>query len=333
MTSVTQFAQHLMKLDPHRTPARQCLYNYLKHILDPIEPFTPSVIEDFYKRVLHLDFWHQNSKELGQAVRTDLNSYLHQFPIEKDLGWDSIRHADELQVLSIHREKDFLQILQETENSRLRQGDRLKLISTGMGSILSLVLSQVGTLEVRVYPFKAYISGSSLMPLNPVSHLFYNSKMELMPHVRQTLEGSLLTVVSFSIEDDGVHGIVSRGHCFQKFETFIRSKLSDHFDLFNQLKKMERFYIDPQSDPFYRELVNQLEQANLGMKHPTPLQLQMAEKILRKAQSALKNAFPGDRLLQLLVTHLEIGITQARNQADHGKAKAAKSSPTEQVPR
>ncbi len=318
MTSVTQFAQHLMKLDPHRTPARQCLYNYLKHILDPIEPFTPQVIEDFYKRALHLDFWHQNAKDLGIAVKSDLNSYLNQFPVEKELRWDSIRHADEMQVLTIQQEKDFLKILEASEQSRLHEGDRLRLLPTGSGSILSLVLSQVGTLEARLYPPKAFIQNALLKPLGPVSHLYYNSKLELMPHVRQTIEGSLLTVISFSIEEDGVHGIISRGHAFQKFETFIQSRLADHFDLFNQLKKLERFYVDPQSDPYYRDLINQLEQVNLSMKHPTHLQLQMAEKILRKAQSALKNAFPGDRLLQLLVTHLELGIAQGNN----GKTKA-----------
>ena len=111
MTSVTQFAQHLMRLDPHRSPARQCLFNYLKHIIDPIEPFTPQVIEDFYNRALHLDFWRQNHKELGQSVKKDLASYFNQEPESKDLDWDHIRHADEIQVLNIHNEKDFLKIL------------------------------------------------------------------------------------------------------------------------------------------------------------------------------------------------------------------------------
>jgi hypothetical protein len=332
MTSVTQFAQHLLKLDPHRTPARQCLYHYLKHILDPIEPFTPSVIDDFYKRTLNLEYWHQNAKELGHCVRNDLASYLSQFPAEKDLEWELIRHADELQVINIQREKDLSLILQKAEHERLQASDRLRLIPTGQGNILSAVLSSVGTLEVRSYSLKAYISGATLKPLNPVSHLFYNSKLELMPHVKQTLEGSLLTVISFSMEEDGVHGIISRGHTFQKFETFIQARVADHFDLFNQLKKLERFYVDPQSDPFYREtinnFINNLEQANLGMKNSTPLQLQMAEKILRKGQSALKNAFPGDRLLQLLVTHLDLGLAQAKN----GKSKT-NPRPTEQVPR
>lgn len=324
MTSVTQFAQHLMKLDPHRTPARQCFYNYLKHILDPIEPFTPSVLDDFYKRALQLDFWHQNAKDLGKSIKADLQLYLDQNPAEKDLGWNRVKHADEFQVITIHQERDFFKILELSEKSRLQEADRLKLISMGGQQVLSLVLSQVGAIEVRVYSQKAYISGAQLKPLGPVSQLFYNSRLELMPHVKQTLAGSLLTILSFSAEEDGIHGVVSRGHCFQKFETFIHSKISDHFDLFNQIKKIERFFVDPQSDPYYRDLISQLEKINLGLKHPTPIQLQMAEKILRKAQSALKNAFPGDRLLQLLVTHLDLGIAQAKN----GKTN---SSSTEQI--
>ncbi len=40
----------------------------------------------------------------------------------------------------------------------------------------------------------------------------------------------------------------------------------------------------------------------------------VAEKLLEKASLALRSAFPNDRLLQLLVTHLDYGIRQAHSQ-------------------
>lgn len=326
MTSVTQFAQHLMKLDPNRTVARQCLYNYLRHVLDPIEPMTPTVIHDFYSRVLHFEYWIQNANVLGEAVEKDLQSYLNSQPEVRDLEWGKIRHAHQIQTLLIQKEEDFGAILSKFERARIAPEDQVKFIRMSTHETLSLVLSTVGTLEVRVYPHRARVQGSDLEPLAPTSHLFYNSRVELIPHVKQVVEGSLLTLIAFSVEEDGVHGVVSRGHSFQKFETFMTSSANDHFDLFNQIKKIERHFVDPQSDPYYRELVSQLERMNLSLANPTPLQLQNAEKTLRKGQSALKNAFPGDRLLQLLVTHLDYGISQAKN----GKAKHDSS---QQIPR
>jgi hypothetical protein len=165
---------------------------------------------------------------------------------------------------------------------------------------------------VKVFASRAMVIGKNLFPLAPMSHLHYGSNMELMPHVRQTLQGSLATTISFHQDENGVHGMITRGHTFQKFETFMRARPNDNHDLFSSLKKLERNYINPQSDPYYQELVHNLERANRALQSPQArtLNMQMAEKALQKGRLALRTAFPNDRLLQLLVTHLEYGIRQ-----------------------
>ena len=179
--------------------------------------------------------------------------------------------------------------------------------------ILVLILSSGGSLEVKVYPHQALVWGSRLRLVAPVTQLIYSTDMELMPHVRQVLEGSLLTTHCFHVDHDGVHGLVTRGYTFQKFETFIRAKLSETQDLFLSLKKVERQFIDAQSDPYYQEIVTKLERANRLLGHASPDGLAEAERALNRGRLVLKNAFPNDRLLTLLVTHLDYGINQRRS--------------------
>lgn len=311
MTSVTQFAQYLLRLDPQKSQSRLALYNFLKHIIDPQDPFIPSVIDDFYARALNFDLWQTQAQILAQSVKEDLESFLKHSRMDES-EWKNLRHADELQVVNLKHLKNFEEILSTAESSRRKSGDRFKLLRISESEVLSLYLTVMGTLEVQVFSPKAIINGSKLKPLAPVTHLYYTSGMELMPHVRHIIQGSMMTSISFYLDEQGLNGLVTRGPTFQKFETFLRARPNDNHDLFSSLKKLERHYINPQSDPYYQELVQSLERANRALQAPQPPKstVMAAEKTLQKAAHAIKNAFPNDRLLQLLVTHLEYAIRQ-----------------------
>ena len=96
------------------------------------------------------------------------------------------------------------------------------------------------------------------------------------------------------------------------FYQFIRAKLTETQDLFYSLKRLEKHFINAQSDPFYQEVVAHLEKAHKNLAHPNPDTIMAADKALTKGRLVLRNVFPNDRLLQILVTHLEYGITQTR---------------------
>jgi hypothetical protein len=311
MTSVSQFAQYLLKLDPQRNPARLTLYNFLKNVMDPSLPFSPAVIQTFYSRVLQFDHWQNDSQNLSETVRADVHSYAKQYALEKEAaGWAQLRHPDTLQVVQLKVFQDLEELVESEHAARRKSGDQIKLVRLTDAQILVLVLAPTGNLEVKVYPNLAIVWGSKLRLVAPVSHLHYTPEFELMPQVKQLLEGTLLTTHCFQVDTEGVHGLITRGYTFQKFETFIRAKLSETQDLFNSLKKLERHFINPQSDPYYQEMVTRLERANRVLENPTRDQLEMAERALNKGRLCLKNAFPNDRLLTLLVTHLDYGIKQ-----------------------
>ena len=316
MISATQFAQYLLRLDPQRSNARLALYNYLKHIVEPNEPFTPQTIARFYSLALNFDNWQTNAQSLAQDVRDDLQSFFTHAKID-DPEWRKLRHADEIQVVLLKNSRDFEETVQAQESARRKSGDRFKLIRVSETELLSVFLTALGMLEVKLFAPRAMINGRFIVPLAPIGHLHYSAGLELLPHVRQRLQGSLMTTISFFQDENGLNGMITRGHTFQKFETFVRARGSDNHDLFTSLKRIERYYINPQSDPYYQDLVHALERANHLLHSPQArgLNLQMAEKALQKGQSALRTAFPNDRLLQLLITHLDYGIRQNRDQS------------------
>lgn len=316
MTPVSQFAQYLLKHDPQRNQARLTLYNYVKHVLDPNLPFSPAVIQNFYARVLQFDHWQSEAQALATAVRADIEGFLaHSARPEEMQAWAQLRHPDTLQLVPIRVFQDLAELAETEHAARRKSGDTVKCVKISETQVLVLLLSPAGSLEVKVYPSQALVWGPRLRLVAPVSHLFYSPDLELMPQVRQVLEGSLLTTHCFHADLDGVHGLITRGYTFQKFETFIRAKLSETQDLFYSLKKLERHFIDSQSDPFYQEMVSRLERANRLLSNPSPDALAEAERALNRGRLGLKNIFPNDRLLTLLVTHLEYGISQRRSAA------------------
>jgi len=324
MTPVSQFAQYLLKLDPKTNSARTTLYNFLKHAIDPSLPFSPAVIMAFYSRVLQFDQWQNDSENLSHTVRADVYSFTNQFCTdEEQAAWAKLRHPDTLQIVNLKAFQDLEELVETEHTARRKSGEVIKQVRLSETQVLVLILSPNGGLEVKVYPAMAIVWGSKLRLVAPVTHLFYGANLELLPGVRQILEGSLLTTHCFQIDSEGVHGLITRGATFQKFETFIRATLSETQDLFNCLKKLERYFINPQSDPFYQETVSRLERANRLLNQPTPENLDLAAKALNKGRMCLKNIFPNDRLLTLLITHLEYGISQQRTQTtEHARLPA-----------
>lgn len=314
MTSVSQFAQYLLKQDPQRNPARLTLFNFLKAVMDPATPFTPAVLQMFYARVLQFDHWQHESQALADTLRADLEDFLKHHALQGEReAWLGLRHADTLQIVPIKVFHDLELLVQAEHAARQKSGDEVKTVKISETQVLALLLSPSGGLEAKVYPNQALVWGPRLRLVAPTTYLTYSSDLELMPHVRQILEGSLMTTHSFHVDGEGVHGLITRGHTFQKFETFIRAKLSETQDLFSSLKKIERHFIDPQSDPYYQDLISRLERANRLLNHPSPDNLAEAERWLNRGRLSLKTIFPNDRLLTLLVTHLDYGISQRRS--------------------
>lgn len=308
---MSQFAQHLLRLDPKVNTARLCFYNYLKYLVDPSVPFTPGIVQQFYSRALQFDQWQTDAEVLSETVRSDVIGYLKNTSPQEDMAlWQYLRHPETLQIVRLKLYGDLEELVREDHQSRQKSGEQVKTMRTSDHQCLALILSPTGSVEVKVYPAMALIWGTRLKPVSPVTHLHYTSKLELVPHVRQILEGNLQTTHCFEVTVDRVQGLTTRGPAFKIFETFVCGGMAETQSLFLQLKKVEKHFINPQTDPFYQEIVGRLEKAKRLMSHPTPENIAEADKALNRGRFALRVIFPNDRLLTLLITHLEHGISE-----------------------
>ena len=308
MASVTLLAQYLLRLDPQKSIARISFYHFLKNCCDMGEEITPSLIQRFYRRALHFQYWQTHQETLGQTVEQDLLSFHGEMPLPfhpKDL-----RHAQSLQLVQIKQDQDIEKLLSGYFQDKLRPAERLKLIPLGEMKWMALRLSGSGMLDVEVFGSWSLVDGSKLIPLEPLSRLSYSSHLELMPHMHHYVESGPMTSTRFQLVENGIQGHTIRGYSFQKYETLQGGSLSQHSELFFALKKIERIFVQAETDPFYQELVGMLEKSYnmLSAKHPDAAK--MAEAAVAKGQQALKTVFPHDKLLLLLVTNIEFLLGQ-----------------------
>ncbi len=202
--------------------------------MEPNLPFSPAVIQAFYARVLQFDHWQSSARTPRRDRKADLQGFLNIHALDKEIEvWQHLRHPRHLAnrpTETPRRPPRF--VLKPNTQHPTKVGDTVKWVRISDNQILVLVLSPAGSLEAKVYSNMHSLGARALRLTAPVTQLYYSSDLELMPHVRQVLEGTLLTTHCFHVDTEGVHGLITRGYTFQKFETFIRARLQDTQDLF-----------------------------------------------------------------------------------------------------
>jgi len=272
------------------------------------EEVTSSLVQRFYRRALNFQYWQTHQETLGQVVEQDLLSFSNEMPLSFSVK--DLRHAHSIQLLQLKFDKDVEAVLTAHFHDRLRNSERLKLIPLGDMKWMALRLSGAGMLDVETFGSWVMVDGQKLTPLEPTSRLSYSSHLELMPHMHHTIETAPMTSTRFQIVENGIQGHTIRGYSFQKYETLQGGSLSQHAELFFALKKIERLFVQPETDPFYQELVGLLEKSYNMLSTNHPEALKMAEAAVAKGQQALKTVFPHDKLLLLLVTNIEFLLGQ-----------------------
>lgn len=304
MTNVTQFAQFILKLDPQKNPARLALYHFIKNFCEEQSALSDEVIDRFFSWVYTYQHWQAQQKVLCETVTGILKAFTQAFPntsitAERDF---------EYQLVGLQRVNDLVEIIKA--QSLEKEDTRIKVITLSSTEVMALKLTPESQLTVEVFGLTARIDGATLKPLSPTSRLVYDQQMELIPNLTHWIEGSLLTTTRFrtQVQENqtlAVYGQIIRGFTLQKYETINGGVLSSHQELFYNLKRLERYFVKPQSDPFYQELVSVLEKAYQTLNEGSIDGRKMAQNALHRGKVALKNIFPNDKLLLLLVTNIE----------------------------
>lgn len=313
MSSVTHLTQALLKFDPSKSVARQTLFNYLKVFVDASAPLTADVLNQFFFYVLNYQFWQQNAKTLGETVQADLEKFASGSRIDFELS--QVRFPHMCQIVSLDFQTDLETLIQRREAAIAEDGDRTKLIGISDTQIMALVLKKGGHLDVRVFGRTAVIFNGELHLIRPISDLKYTANLELAADHPQLLEGPMVTAGRFQVTNEGYQGVLVRGHMLQRFETLTAAGLNLHAELFYGLKRIERHFINSSTDPYYRDLVAQLERSYQMLSTGHPDGRRLATAALQKGKAAVKYIFPNDKLLLVLVTNIEFGLMGPKQEA------------------
>lgn len=265
MMTVGQLAQHFLTIEPQKSPARLAFYHYLKNFLPLQAQFKPEMIDGFYDRAMCMNHWQINKQSLGEVIKSDLAAIGARHPIGIDL--DLVVHSHEMQVIVLEQPRDFAALLAREVTKFEKAGEKVKSFrmngdkTAGRQEVMILRLSKTGSIIVEIRQNIAILVDGELQLVRPHSRLSYNAELDFESNVDQFLTTSLLRVAKFTCGADGkVKGSIIQGASFHCAENFDR-RMDELPELFQAVKNIERFYINPVTDTYYQQLVENYEQA------------------------------------------------------------------------
>jgi len=265
---VGQLAQHLLSLDPQKSPARTAFYHFVKNFLKLEDEFRQDMVDAFYDRALSMQHWQTNKNELGEMIRGDLKAIGARYPLSFDV--DQIIHANEMQVVQLEQTRDFAALLSKDVSKMEKNGDKVKSFrlnvekSNAPYEVMLVRLQASGAVVVEIRQSTALLVDGELHLVRPSSRLVYTSDLDFEPHIDQFLTTSLMRVARFQVNAAGAitGGHFIQGPSFHKTESLAAGKkVADFPELLHAIKKLERYYVNPVTDPYYQQMIESFEQA------------------------------------------------------------------------
>ncbi len=299
MIKVGQLLKFLNEINPQTTPIRLALFNYLKSFHELDEVLTPQIFEEFFKLCLDDPHWLRSKAQLGQETRLLLKNFNDFFQGRFDIN--SLRFPETVQVIEIENNSDLHDAAASYGARLVAEGEQYRLINDQNKRILILILRKDQSLEVRPVDRKFTLRKGFLEPLRNNFALFYTPQLELSPNHVHSFEVAPNMVTQFEIQGDRLFGVISRGYVFQKFQAFQGEKLHEISRLFWPLKRLEQFFVNRSSDPFYTEIAQKLEKIKLHWPINDPQWMQVLPVLLNQADMALEHIYIGDNRLESLI--------------------------------
>lgn len=308
MLKVGQLLKFVSDLNPQNTPTRLSFYNFLRGFPHPEDNLTPELIEMFFNYCMDYPHWASNKQQLGHEVQFLLENFNSFYQQKFDLS--SIRFPQTMQLLEIEQFSDLVDAVSCYLKSQSAEGDKFRILPDQNKRVVAIVLRADKSLEVRTFDRKFTIRDGQLVPLRHDLALFYNPELELSSHHTQKIEVAPYITAQFRVLNDKVTGSLLRGYVFQKLQEMKSEPLQDQTRVLFPIKRLEQFFVDRRTDPYYQDLVSQLERTGALIQQGDAEAIKWASIVMSKAETALDNVFMGDKLMTLLVRDLRHAITE-----------------------
>lgn len=311
MLKVGAFLKFLSEINPQLTPARLTFYNYLSHLHDQNAHLSAEDLENFFFHCLEYAHWQQNKAQLSQEIQTLVQTFCENHHVVAEFS--DVKWPHEIQVLEIENTADLADAIQCYLTFSLKNGEKFRLSMDQNKNIVAVVLNSDQSIVVRRFDRKFIVRHGQLEPLRKNLSLYYTPELDLDAEKVQRLEVAPFVTAQFSITGEGLNGALVRGYICQKFFDLKGRSLAVYPKLFFGVKRLEQFFVDRQSDPFYQETVLSLERSVGLVKIGDPEAIQESMDTMARAQNALEYVFTGDKLLSLLIRDLQHTLTTRKS--------------------
>lgn len=310
MLRVGEFLHHLSIHVPGQSLVKTSLQNFLSHNFSSDENFSAATLQTLLNECLEYPHWQQNKSSL----EGELKNYIEL--VAKKANWtfrlEDVQWPTDCQVIAIESFKVWIDTINAYLNFVYKNGEQFRIVYDSLSQkALGLILHPNGSLMVQQFDRKFTIRFGSLVPLRDDLVVSYDGDLNLISGVVHKIEISTYMTTHFKkISDQNVVGAVIRGYIFQKFHELKNEPLLSYPRLFYTLKRVEQFFIKRESDPFYRGLIESLEENQKNLRWGDPEAVAACPDLLARAQNALDYVFTGDKLMTLLLRDLQNTLTQ-----------------------
>ena len=220
-----------------------------------------------------------------------------------------------LQVCPIHSQNTLYEIVEKRAKEGLGSEDKLRILPDGKKCIISLILSSEGILSVRSYLPYGVIYNGQILPLSDGTHLKYSPEMDLLIDYFHILKKSqndfyFIRKIKNVFSITGVSGVTFVPNSFDHVK-----KLENHIQMYYHLKRLEQFFIDRSTDPYYRDIVHLLETQIQDLSRNSNC-VSESIKTYENVWNIFDRIFRDDKLLSLLLKQLGDKIDQVRASND-----------------
>ncbi len=266
MITVGQLAQQLQQLDLQKNVAGLSFYQYFKNSFNADTPFIAEHIDMFYDRALAQDYWLVNKNQLGAAIRAVLQTLASKQPVGFDLS--QTVHSDDLQIVLVEQARDFAALLSRDVKKMEKAGEKIKTFrlhserQNTAQNVLFVRLQKDASLVVEVRQNIAVIVEGELQLIRPHTRLVYDADLEFEVGVEQSVHTSRVRLARFTAshhEPAKLRGHFMQAPHFHCTETFDRT-LIETPELFHAIKRLERYFVNPITDPYYQQMIDSFEQ-------------------------------------------------------------------------
>ncbi len=309
------------------TPIELTFLNFLTYGIEPHSLVTSETIEQFFRQCLEYPHWQQNRALLGQEIRELFQGQNQEGALIDDLA--QVKWPEQTQVIEIQNPTDLTDVLQGYLNSQYKKGEKYRLV-VEKDKVFAVILRPDFGVTVQYFDKKMVINNGHLEPLRKDLCLHYTPDLELDSEKLQKIEIAPYSVAQFYLRDGKLTGSLVRGYTLQKSFDLLGAPLESFPKLFYALKRVEQHFLSRDSDPFYQQTLNSLENAIGNLQKGLPESVQQATDTMAKTQNILEYVFTGDRVLALLLRDLQhtLALRHQRTVVTTGrKAEAAKESP------